>query len=309
MDTKTVGAVVATVKDLGDGESGNGEFEAIISTASIDRDGESIPKGAFDPLPDEIPIHINHDFTDVGAVVGRGKLFYDGDVLKVKGRYAGTPTAQQLRQLVSEGMVQTMSVGYIDAKYTDVKGVPTLQSADLIEASFVSVPANREALVLASKTLTPAPSPSSIGAAMGAQAIGQIAAAVKAVDGSYEHTQDRLREALRGVHPEATWLWTRGTFADRVVYEVEVENRNGGYESTTYEVAYTESDDGFTFGDPVEVDLSEIATPVKGVTEPTPETTSATDAAAKAASVPAGPSPAVAKAQALVAEAELLLTT
>src|SRR5690242_21860738 len=130
MDTKTVGALTATVKALGDGDAGNGEFEAIISTAALDRDGEVIPKGAFDPLPDEIPIHINHAFTDVGSVVGRAKLFYDGDVLKAKGRYAGTTTAQELRALVTDGMVQTMSVGYIDAKYEDRDGVPTLKSAD-----------------------------------------------------------------------------------------------------------------------------------------------------------------------------------
>src|SRR5690349_10412373 len=122
MDTKTVGAVTATVKnvDVADaGDEGNGEFEAVLSTTLLDRDKEVVLKGAFDPLPPEIPIHINHQFMDVTKVVGRGTPFYDGETLKVKGRYAATPDAQTLRSLVSDGMVGTMSVGFIHAKRVD----------------------------------------------------------------------------------------------------------------------------------------------------------------------------------------------
>lgn len=137
------------VKDAGDGE-GNGEFEVILSAPTLDRDGEIIDKGAFDPLPADIAIHVDHDMTTRG-IVGRARPFYDGDVLKASGFYASTPRAQEIRTLVREQVVRTMSVGFMSAERTDKDGVPHITSGELLEASFVSVPSNREALVLAAK--------------------------------------------------------------------------------------------------------------------------------------------------------------
>jgi HK97 family phage prohead protease len=146
-DNKTfVLAEVKTVKDAEGVETG--EFEAIISAPTLDRDGEVIDKGAFEPLPDSIPIHAYHDF---GDPVGRGSPYYEDEILKIKGVFSSIPRAQEMRTLVSEGVVASMSVGFMAADRKDVEGVPHVTAAELLEASFVSVPSNREAAVLLAK--------------------------------------------------------------------------------------------------------------------------------------------------------------
>ena len=287
------GSLVAVVKAVeSKAPGGAGEFEAVISTDALDRDGEVLDPGWWEPLPAEIPIHIDHRMFDIRAVVARAVPYAEDGVLKVKGRYASTPDAQMVRTLVAEGMVVTMSVGYHNAVYEDVDGVPHLKSAELLEASFVSVPANTEALVTMAKAAT-----------VGLPA-EMMAERTKALAGSVEESQERLREALRVVHPSARWLWLRGTFPDegRVVYEVEVETVDDGYDSTIYQVAFGVDDAGaYTFETPEEVDLAEVVVPA--VPDPTVEIPAA--GAAKAA--PAASGSAMAKATAAVAEAELLL--
>jgi uncharacterized protein len=150
VNTKQIGTVFAEVKTL-DTKDPNGAFEAILSTGTVDRDGEIVDPGAFNPLPADLPIHVDHQFMDVTKIVGRGVPFYDGPVLKVRGMYASTPTAQAVRGLIDEGMIKTMSVGFHRPQMATKGGVKHVTKAELIEASFVSVPANAEALVTMAK--------------------------------------------------------------------------------------------------------------------------------------------------------------
>ena len=129
---------------------GPGEFEAVISVPTVDRDGEVVAKGAFNPLPRGVPIHVDHRMDSEG-LVGTGRPYYAGDELRLKGTFAGTPRAQIIRQLVVEGHLGAMSVGFMDAKRVVKDGVPTITKAELLEVSFVTVPSNREALVVAAK--------------------------------------------------------------------------------------------------------------------------------------------------------------
>ena len=139
---------VAEVKTA-ESDNPNGEFEIIMSTDAVDRDGESILKGAFDPLPESIPVHAFHDFHDP---VGRAFPSYnDKGQLVGRGFFAGTPRAQEIRQLVVDGVVDRTSVGFMGAERKSAEGVPEIVSAELLEVSFVSVPSNREAAVLAVK--------------------------------------------------------------------------------------------------------------------------------------------------------------
>jgi HK97 family phage prohead protease len=138
--------VMAEVK-AAQSENPNGEFEIVMSTDSIDRDGESIVKGAFDPLPASIPVHAFHDFHDP---VGRAVPEYTEDGRLVgRGVFASTARAQEIRQLVSDGVIGHTSVGFMsaDRKSTD-DGPPLVTKAELLEVSFVSVPSNRDAAVL-----------------------------------------------------------------------------------------------------------------------------------------------------------------
>ena len=126
----------------------SGEFEVILSAETLDRDGEVIDAKAFEPLPDSIPFHAFHDFHDP---IGRGVPFYDGDVLKARGTFASTARAQEIRTLVSEGVIGHTSVGFMAATRKDAEDTPHVTSGELLEGSFVSVPSNREAAVLMAK--------------------------------------------------------------------------------------------------------------------------------------------------------------
>jgi HK97 family phage prohead protease len=140
---------IATVKDVAT-ENVNGEFEIVMSTDSVDRDGEVIVKGAFNPLPDSIPVHAFHDFNDP---IGRAVPSYnEKGQLVGRGFFASTARAQEVRQLVADGVIGHTSVGFMAAdRKAEGDGPTQIQSAELLEVSFVSVTSNRDARVLAAK--------------------------------------------------------------------------------------------------------------------------------------------------------------
>jgi HK97 family phage prohead protease len=147
MEKKTF--AMAEVK-AAESDNPNGEFEVILSAETVDRDGEVIDAKAFEPLPESIPFHAFHDFNDP---IGRGVPFYDGDVLKARGTFASTPRAQEIRTLVSEGVIGHTSVGFMAAVRKDTEEeIPHITKGELLEGSFVSVPSNREAAVLMAKS-------------------------------------------------------------------------------------------------------------------------------------------------------------
>jgi HK97 family phage prohead protease len=236
----TIGMLTLAVKAL-DGDSPTGDFEAILSVEVKDREGETVKAGALNPLPANIPIFYNHDWRSGALPVGKATPFYDGDVLKAKGTYASTPKGQEMRALVAEGIVDSMSVGFLK-KAAARGGVVT--KGELIEASFTGIPILPSARVLAAKALD------SIDPAPG------FDPTLKTMDGSYEDLTEDLAEALRAMFGQ--WVCIRGTFADHVVYDLW--NGDTGT-TTTWSVPYTaspDSDDTFTFGDPVEVDVEEV---------------------------------------------------
>ncbi len=144
-----------------EGTDPNGEFEAVLSVPVVDRDGEVVDAGCFNPLPAEIPIHKFHDFS---SPVATAVPFYDGDVLKAKGVFDPDADSQAIRQKVGRS-IRYMSVGFMAAERADQEGVPHITKAELLEASFVSVPSNREAAILAVKAAqAPTISTSTMGA-------------------------------------------------------------------------------------------------------------------------------------------------
>lgn len=147
----------AEVKALGDGDTG--DFEVILSTSSIDRDGERIAPYALQPLPDHITFDIDHEMRVMGTV-GSGKPEYiqDGMALRVRGNFASTPLAQTVRTLVREEHIRTTSVALRvkDAGPDEEDGVWTVRNGELLNGAFVAIPANPEAIVLAAKSLSDA---------------------------------------------------------------------------------------------------------------------------------------------------------
>lgn len=139
-----------SVKDLGDVADFPGSFEVILSTPEVDRDGESIVKGAFDPLPEHISFDIDHGMS-VATTVGSGAPRYDGDLLKVSGTWSSIPEAQKVRTLVREGHVRSTSVAFMGAKYETRDGVPTIVKGEILNGAFTPIPSNRGANVIGAK--------------------------------------------------------------------------------------------------------------------------------------------------------------
>lgn len=277
------GRFLATIK-AAPGAAGTGEFEAVMSVPTLDRDGEVVDAKAFEPLPERITIDIDHAMS-VEKTVASGVPFYDGDMLKVKGTFASTELGQNVRTLVTEGHIWQMSVAYMNAQYEDEDGVPHLRKGELLNAAIVGIPSNRESVITAAKSLQ--------GITPGRSA--------KALAGSFEQRTEQLRESLRTANPSAGWLWVRATFDDSVVYDVESMDGT----CTTWQAGYTLGDEGFTFDEPVEVDVAEVVVPpTKSTTLTDPDGSAAAKAAADR---PADVQVAKARRELLAAEAALAL--
>lgn len=137
-----------------DDAAGPGTFSLILSTDAVDRDGEVVEKGAFNPLPDHISMDVDHGMS-VATTVGSGRPFYnaDGD-LQVDGTFASTELGQSVRTLVREGHVRTASVAMIPTVKTKSKDnePARITKADLLNGAFTPVPSNTTAKVLSAKS-------------------------------------------------------------------------------------------------------------------------------------------------------------
>jgi HK97 family phage prohead protease len=144
----------ATLKAVGDDVDYDYDFESVLSAPTLDRDGEVIDSRAFEPLPDHIPIDVDHAMS-VEKTVASGQPFYDGDVLMFRGRFASTPLGQLTHTLVKEGHIRSMSVAFMNARTeTDPADERVhIRQAELLNAGIVAIPSNREALMTAVKSL------------------------------------------------------------------------------------------------------------------------------------------------------------
>jgi hypothetical protein len=127
--------------------SDDGTFTAILSTPSVDREGESLGSHQWkQPLPKSISITLDHTGS-VADVVASGEPYMASDgSLRLKGRFAATEKGQQIRQLVVGGHVDKLSVEML--RHKGANGEPI---NELTAASFVLLPANEDAVVLSAK--------------------------------------------------------------------------------------------------------------------------------------------------------------
>ena len=146
---KTVDAAV----DTDNIDSGSGSFDAILSTEAVDRDGESLKLNEWvQPLPDHIPIDVDHAMT-VEKTIGTGHPYIDGDAMKVHVELADTPLAQQVRSMMQQGVIDSVSVGFRYAPPIENADGTVLPQRELVNAGVVNTPANPEATLLAVKGL------------------------------------------------------------------------------------------------------------------------------------------------------------
>ncbi|MCX6756331.1 MAG: hypothetical protein NTX85_03250 [Candidatus Nomurabacteria bacterium] len=146
LETKEILETVAKTKASED----SGTFEVIISTADQDRQGEVVDQNGWDLshfMKNPIVLWA-HDYSSLPIGVADEVKLVNGN-LTAKGRFApedANPFAQQVRRLYDAGIVRATSVGFI-AKNMQ-KNVIT--ESQLLEFSFVPVPANPYALSLRS---------------------------------------------------------------------------------------------------------------------------------------------------------------
>jgi hypothetical protein len=126
-----------------------GEFDVILSDATEDRDGDVLlPQQWKQPLPAVIQFNADHSGS-VSDIVGSGRPWIDENgALRVRGKFATTELGQHIRTLVNEGHLTGVSVEFLKRK--DADGNPV---HELVGGSFVLIPANPSARVLASKAL------------------------------------------------------------------------------------------------------------------------------------------------------------
>jgi len=131
-----------------DAASEHGTFRVILSDETFDRDGESLKSGEWiTPLPDHITFDIDHAMNVAGTVgSGRPSIGPDGKMY-VDGSYSSRPLAQEVRSLVNEGHIRTTSVAFLRRK----DGKAGAPKRELLNGAFVAVPANPNAVILASK--------------------------------------------------------------------------------------------------------------------------------------------------------------
>lgn len=137
-----------TVTPVEDSKSKHGEFDVILSTAALDRDGDELHADEWKtPLPEKINFDSDHGMS-VATCVGSGTPFInDRGQLQVRGTFASTPHGQAVRTLVKEGHIDSVSVAFRPLK-NQKSGRPC---RELLNGAFVAVPANSEAKVLAVK--------------------------------------------------------------------------------------------------------------------------------------------------------------
>lgn len=140
-----------------------GKFSGYLSTyGNEDRDGDTVVKGAFDDSIERkstVPMLKNHN-RDV--VIGLMRLSSDDTGLHVDAELnMNDPVAKNQSDLIAMGALDSLSIGMAVVEYepTDPQhpfGGWVIKKADVYEGSIVTIPANADALIESSKSLSDA---------------------------------------------------------------------------------------------------------------------------------------------------------
>ena len=129
-------------------------FEAYGSTfGNVDSYDDVVMKGAFlDTLNKRTPkILYQHDTSRVAGIMTAAEE--DDKGLLIRGEFLNTTLGRDVREEVKSGAIDSMSIGFSikEAEYDD-RGVRFIRDVELYEISFVTFPANEQAIVTSVKT-------------------------------------------------------------------------------------------------------------------------------------------------------------
>lgn len=130
-----------TIKESNEG----GTFEVVVSTEDQDRQGEVVRQNGWmlDRYKANPVVLWAHNYSELPVGVC-DTIEVQGTKTVAKGRFADHPFAQHVRKLYDAGFLRTTSVGFIPLEMED----NVITRAELLEFSFVPVPANPFALSL-----------------------------------------------------------------------------------------------------------------------------------------------------------------
>lgn len=137
------------------GEDSDRKFRVIASTEDIDRSGEIIKVAGWDwENFMKNPVIIANHVYKIENIVGKAtKIWIEDGKLIIEWVFSkSNPLGVLLADLYDEGMVKTVSVGFIP-KQRQEDNRRIITSAELLELSFVAVPCNPNALSLDQKQL------------------------------------------------------------------------------------------------------------------------------------------------------------
>lgn len=126
----------------------HGGFTAVLSSPRRDRDGDIWPMEEWiQPLPDRITVDADHGMS-VATTIGSARPYFDdGGRLLIDTSFSSIPRAQEVRTLIREGHVTSVSV----AALTDKSKKSGEQKRELLNAGVVAIPANPDAVILDAK--------------------------------------------------------------------------------------------------------------------------------------------------------------
>jgi len=135
-----------------------GTLDAIFSTQDVDRHGDVVMQEGWDLKHfKKNPVILNsHNYGDATEVIGKASnvKIEDGKLVgKITFAVAENPKAKVIFDLYAGGFLSAFSVGFIPKKFKENKDGSkdwwTIEEAELLEVSAVSVPANARALAKA----------------------------------------------------------------------------------------------------------------------------------------------------------------
>jgi HK97 family phage prohead protease len=140
-----------------------GEFEAIISTASVDRDGDVVDPAAmvralhvWTETGKVIPLHWNHksEPEDIVGYVNPDSAMQTGGEVSVTGRVdLDSPRGPEVWRLIKSGSIG-FSYGYLVSEAEPRQGRGrNITAMDIFEVSVTPAPANADTRVLSWKSL------------------------------------------------------------------------------------------------------------------------------------------------------------
>ena len=142
-------------------KSTDGKYRAVLSDTSIDRDDEIVSEKALTDscmTKGQTPILLNHD-NDITKRIGH---WTNKKIEKFNGHsaftaepvfYKSNPTGMMIKGMLDEGAELGISIGAIVKETSETtfenKSYTTYDKIELLEASFVGVPSNRNGMAMA----------------------------------------------------------------------------------------------------------------------------------------------------------------